>query len=138
MTFRLFRLSIRRCHPTKSSLSTGIITERLADGHLRYSVMVDGSWVHRAIDREDVTRTQCQEFIATAWTSARSDWLSGRKRRGAMAHASPEHRRGRVPANRRLPERLGSQGSSIRDWLGPDAISIRRIRVKVAAFHGAH
>ena len=33
------------------------------------------------------------------------------------------------------PERLGPWGSSIRDWLGPDAIE--RIRTKVAAFYGA-
>jgi hypothetical protein len=34
------------------------------------------------------------------------------------------------------PERLGPWGSSIRDWLGPDAI--QRIRAKVAAFYAAH
>ena len=34
------------------------------------------------------------------------------------------------------PERLGPWGSSIRDWLGPDAIE--RIRAKVTAFYGAH
>ena len=32
------------------------------------------------------------------------------------------------------PERLGPWGSSIRDWLGPDAIE--RIRAKVTAFYG--
>jgi hypothetical protein len=32
------------------------------------------------------------------------------------------------------PERLGPWGSSIREWLGPDAIE--RIRTKVAAFYG--
>jgi hypothetical protein len=32
------------------------------------------------------------------------------------------------------PERLGPWGSSIRDWLGPDAIE--RIRTKVVAFYG--
>ena len=61
MTFRLFRLdraSIRRCDPAKSSLSTGIVAERLADGYLRYSLMVDGSWIHRTINREGVPRTQ--------------------------------------------------------------------------------
>jgi hypothetical protein len=34
------------------------------------------------------------------------------------------------------PERLGLWGSSIRDWLGPDAIE--RIRAKVATFYRAH
>jgi hypothetical protein len=34
------------------------------------------------------------------------------------------------------PERLGPWGSSIRDWLGPEAIE--RIRAKVAAFYRAH
>ena len=109
------------------------------DGHLRYSVMVDGSWVHRAIDREGVPRTQCQEFIATAWASARLDRLS-LPPRGASAvengaRFSPNIAAD-VPVSRRLPETL-----RISRLLDPRLAlldAIERIRVKVAAFHGAH
>jgi integrase len=82
----LDRLSVRRLKPGEKIAEHGITGERLADGDLRYSVniMVDGRRIHRVIGKESdgTTRTQCEEFIATAQTDARAGRLSlpkGRK-----------------------------------------------------------
>jgi integrase len=82
----LDRLSVRRLRPGEKITEHGITAERLPDGDLRYSVniMVDGRRIHRVIGKESdgTTRTQCEEFIATAQTDARAGRLSlpkGRK-----------------------------------------------------------
>ena len=91
----LDRPSIRRLSPGHKITEHGITAERLADGDVRYSVnvMVDGRRIHRVIGRESagVTRTQCEEFIATAQTDARAGRLSlpkGRKLALAFADAA--------------------------------------------------
>jgi len=89
MTIRFSRLdrpTVRRLQPGEKIAEHGITAERLADGDLRYSVnvMVNGRRIHRVIGRESdgTTRTQCEEFIASAQTEARAGRLSlpkGRK-----------------------------------------------------------
>ena len=73
---KLDRPAIRRLAVGAKIREHGITAERLADGDLRYSVniMVDGERIHRVIGRasDGVTRTQCEEFVATAQTDARS------------------------------------------------------------------
>ena len=83
---RLDRASLRRLRSGERLAEHGIAVERLADGDLRYTVnvMVDGRRIHRVIGRErdGVTRTQAEEFIAQARTDARSGRLNlpqGRK-----------------------------------------------------------
>jgi len=97
---RLDRRSIRDLKPRQKINEHGITAERLADGDLRYSVniMVDGRRIHRVIGRESegVTRTQCEEFIATAQTEARADRLSlpkGRKLALTVAKAADDYLR---------------------------------------------
>src|SRR5882757_4364867 len=82
----LDRRSIRLLKPGEKISEHGITAERLVDGDLRYSVnvMVDGKRIHRVIGKESdgTTRTQCEEFIATAQSDARAGRLSlpkGRK-----------------------------------------------------------
>jgi integrase len=83
---RLDRTAIRRLGPGEKIAEHGITAERLADGDVRYTVnvMVDGRRIHRVIGKESdgTTRTQCEEFIATVQTDARTGRLSlpqGRK-----------------------------------------------------------
>ena len=83
---RLDRTAVRRLQPGEKIAEHGITVERLADGDLRYSVnvMVNGRRIHRVIGRQSdgTTRTQCEEFIASAQTEARAGRLSlpkGRK-----------------------------------------------------------
>src|SRR4051794_33569865 len=75
---KLDRPASRKLKPGEKIWEHGIIAERLADGDIRYSVniMVDGTRIHRVLGRESdgVTRTQAEEFIA----SARSQALEGR------------------------------------------------------------
>jgi integrase len=82
---RLDRPAIRRLRLGEKITEHGITAERLADGDLRYSVniMVDGLRIHRVIgkERDGVTRTQAEEFIAQARTDARLDRLSLPRRR---------------------------------------------------------
>lgn len=83
---RLGRLAARKLRIGEKITEHGITAERLVDGDIRYivNVMIDGHRIHRVIGRESdgVTRTQCEEFIATAQTDARAGRLSlpkGRK-----------------------------------------------------------
>jgi integrase len=89
MTLRFSKLdrpAIRRLKPGEAVTEHGITAERLPDGDARYSVnvMVDGQRIHRVIGREseNVTRTQCEEFIEQARGDARKGRLNlpaGRK-----------------------------------------------------------
>lgn len=83
---RLTRTAIRQLRPGESITEQGITAERIKAGDVRYSVniMVDGERIHRVIgrDSENVTRTQCEEFISQARTDAREGRLNlptGRK-----------------------------------------------------------
>lgn len=75
---RLTRTDIRALKLGDRITEHGITAERLADGDVRYTVnvMVLGERVHRVVGREseNTTRTQCEDFIA----SARSDAKAGR------------------------------------------------------------
>lgn len=92
---RLDRPTARKLRTGEKITEHGITAERLVDGDIRYTVniMVDGHRIHRVIGRESggVTRTQCEEFIATAQTDARAGRLSlpkGRKLALAFAAAA--------------------------------------------------
>ncbi len=83
---RLTRDAIRRLKPGEKITEHGITAERLKDGDVRYtvSIMVDRCRVHRVIGKQSdgTTRTQCEEFIAQARSSAKEGRLnlpSGRK-----------------------------------------------------------
>lgn len=83
---RLDRPTARKLRTGEKITEHGITAERLVDGDIRYTVniMINGHRIHRVIGRESggVTRTQCEEFIATAQTDARAGRLSlpkGRK-----------------------------------------------------------
>jgi integrase len=123
---RLDRAAIRRLRPVEKITEHGITAERLADGDVRYTVniMVDGRRIHRVIgkERDGVTRTQCEEFIAGAKTDARSGHLSlpkGRKLALTFAVAA-------VAYVKRLEE---SDGKNI-------AIKRRQLRMYLKPFFG--
>ncbi len=73
---RLTRTDIRALKPGNKITEHGITAERLADGDVRYSVnvMIAGERVHRVVGRksENTTRTQCEDFIASARTDAKA------------------------------------------------------------------
>lgn len=82
----LTRAAIRALDPGEKITEHGITAERLAGGDVRYSVavMVDRQRIHRVVGMEsdDVTRSQCEQFIAKVRTEAREGRLSlpaGRK-----------------------------------------------------------
>jgi integrase len=101
MTLRFSKLDrsrIRKLKPGAKIMEHGIIAERLADGDIRYSVniMVDGTRIHRVIGRESdgVTRTQAEEFIASARSQAREGRLSlpqGRKTHLGFSDAAEQY-----------------------------------------------
>ncbi len=77
---KLTRQSIRTMRPGDVARERGIIVECLPSGDVRWSinVMVDGQRIHRVIglEKDGVTRTQAEDFIADARAKAREGRLS--------------------------------------------------------------
>lgn len=95
---RINRTVVRGLARGEKATARGIIAERLKDGDVRYSVqiMVDGERIARVIGRESegVTPTQCEQFIETARTNARTGRLNlptGRKLAMSVREASEKY-----------------------------------------------
>ena len=92
------RKAVRSLKPGGSIQEHGIITKRLADGDVLYSVniMVDGQRIHRVIGRESegVRREQAECAIESFRTRAREDRLDlpqGRKLHRTFGEAAGEY-----------------------------------------------